>query len=218
MKIAGCRLIVFAKAPVPGQVKTRLIPAIGAKAAVALHEKLVLRSLAIAVNAGVGPVELWCAPSPEHPFFIHCAKKFQVEVRTQLEGDLGQRMAHAFYKTLEISTHVMLMGTDSPSLTCTDLKEAKAALQQDYDAVIIPAEDGGYVLLGLRQYSSNLFSGVSWGTEFVLEETRIRLRNLEWHWHELRKCWDVDRPEDLERLMFEEYKDLAEIIQRKDLL
>lgn len=218
MKIVGCRLIVLAKAPVPGQVKTRLIPTIGPKAAAALHEKLVFHSLSIAVNAGVGPVDLWCAPSSEHPFFIRCAREFRVEVHTQFEGDLGQRMAHAFHKTLELTTHVLLIGTGCPSLTCDDLRKAKAVLEQDNDAVIIPAEDGGYILLGLSQYSSELFSGVSWGAESVLEETRARLRNLGWSWYEMSKCWDVDRPEDLERLMLEGFKDLQEIVLINDVL
>ena len=194
---------MFAKAPIPGQVKTRLIPTIGAEAAAALHEKLVLHSLSIAVKAGVGPVDLWCAPSPKHPFFVQCAKEFQVDLHTQLEGDLGQRMAHAFRKTMRISTHVLLMGTDSPSLSRLGLRKAKAVLEQDYNAVIIPVEDGGYVLLGLCDYSPELFSGVSWGTELVLEQTRSCLRDLGWRWYELPKRWDLDRPEDLRRLMVE---------------
>ena len=201
VKITECRVIVFAKAPIPGKVKTRLIPAIGSRAAAALHERLVYHSLSTAVDAGVGAVDLWCAPSPEHPFFIECVKKFPVDVHTQSEGDLGQRMAHAFDKTMKISTHALLMGTDSPSLTCSDLRKAKAVLEQDYNAVIIPVEDGGYVLLGLCDYSPELFSGVSWGTQLVLEQTRVRLRHLGWRWYELPKRWDVDRPEDLRRLM-----------------
>jgi len=201
MKTTGCRLIVFAKAPVPGEVKTRLIPAMEPKAAAILHEKLVSQSLTIAVNAGVGPVDLWCTPSTEHPFFIHCVREFQVELHTQLDGDIGQRMAHAFSETLKISTYALLMGSDSPCLTCADLRKAKAVLQQDADAVISPAEDGGYVLLGLRRYTPELFSGISWGTELVLEQTRTRLRHLGWRWHELPERWDVDRPEDVKRLM-----------------
>ena len=185
-------------------MKTRLIPTIGSKAAAILHERLVYHSLSTAVNAGVGTVDLWCTPSPEHPFFIDCIKAFPIEVHTQVEGDLGQRMAHAFEKTMEISAHALLMGTDSPSLTCSDLREAKVALEQNYSAVIIPAEDGGYVLLGLRDYSPELFSGISWGTQLVLQQTRARLRHLGWRWYELPKRWDVDRPEDLRRLMADE--------------
>jgi glycosyltransferase A (GT-A) superfamily protein (DUF2064 family) len=71
------------------------------------------------------------------------------------------------------------------------------------DAVIGPAEDGGYVLIGLRRYAPELFKGVSWGTDLVLKETRERLRVLGWQWHELKERWDVDRPEDMKRLKSE---------------
>lgn len=205
MKRTDCHLIVFAKAPIPGKVKTRLLSSVGAKMASALHEQFVLSALNTAIQSEVGLVELWCTPSTKHPFFIHCAEKFKVKLYQQTEGDLGIRMAHAFYETLKKNYYALLMGTDSPSLTCTDLKEAKTFLQKGTRAVIGPAEDGGYVLLGLRQYEPQLFEGVSWGTDSVLEETRRRLRRLGWHWTELPKRWDVDRPEDVERLISEGY-------------
>jgi len=198
--LTNCRILVFAKAPIPGEVKTRLLSHMDGQAIAGLHEQLVLASLNTAVESKVGPVELWCSPSKEHPFFLQCAEKFQVELHQQMEGDLGRRMAHAFGETLKRVPMALLMGGDCPSLTCDDLKEAKAALCQRAQAVISPAEDGGYVLIGLRQYESLLFEGISWGTGSVLEETRERLRRLGWNWQELPQRWDVDRPEDVERL------------------
>lgn len=215
MKTTSGHLILFAKAPEPGQVKTRLIPAIGAKAAASLYERMVLHCLTTAVNSGFGKVDLWCAPSARHPFFIRCAKKFNVELYTQCEGDIGQRMAHAFYETLKETAPVLLMGSDSLCLTSTDLKNAKELLQHDVDAVIGPVEDGGYVLLGLHRYASELFSGVSWGTELVMEQTRRRLCDLGWRWHELPLLWDVDRPEDVRRLVLEGYIDLFSQFNKK---
>ena len=209
MEKRGSRLVVFAKAPMPGQVKTRLIPTMGAQAAATLHEKLIFHSLATTIKAGVGAVELWCTPSHEHPFFIRCAREFQVELRKQRGGDIGQRMAHAFYETLKISDSVLLIGSDVPCLTCADLKEAMALLQEKVDAVISPAEDGGYVLLGLRRYTSKIFSGISWGTDLVVAQTRTCLRSLGWHWHELSTRWDVDRPEDVQRLILEGFGHLV---------
>ena len=203
MKKKGCRLILFAKAPIPGQVKTRLIPSMGATGAAALHEKLVFQCLARAVDAGVGPVELWCSPNTGHPFFTRCSTEFQIELHTQPEGDLGRRMECAFNKTFKRASSALLMGTDCPSLTQADLKEASEAFVQGADAVIGPAEDGGYVLLGLRQYNPGLLTGISWGTGSVLSQTRGRLRRLGWRWHELQERWDVDRPEDIERLILE---------------
>ena len=195
-----CSILVFAKAPISGEVKTRLLPLMNAEAATTLHKKLVFDILSVAVESKVGSVELWCTPSIEHPFFIQCAEKFKVELHRQIEGDLGRRMAYAFDKTLERAPMALLIGTDCPSLTSNDLKESKEVLEQGTPVVITPVEDGGYVLIGLRQYEPTLFEGISWGTSSVLEETRERLRRLRWRWRELTERWDVDLPEDVERL------------------
>jgi rSAM/selenodomain-associated transferase 1 len=203
IKPFDCCLIVFAKAPIPGRVKTRLIPFIGEEAATALHQKLVSHCLSIASEASITPVELWCSPSSRHPFFIHSGKEFRLDLHTQPKGDLGRRMAFAFGETLKKASSALLIGTDSPSLTPDDIKKAAEILTQSVDAVITPAEDGGYVLLGLRRLSLDLFSGIPWGTNAVMEETRLRLRRLKWKWHELPQRWDVDRPEDIERLRTE---------------
>jgi len=201
MERIDCRLMVFAKAPIPGRVKTRLIPVIGEKPASELYEKMVFHCLAEGIKAGVGPVDLWCTPSSDHPFFIHCAEKFQVKLHDQPEGDLGQRMGYAFSETLRISTYALLMGSDCPSLTSMDIRAAKDTLEKGHDAVIVPAEDGGYALLGLRLYAKELFSGIFWGTESVIKQTLMRLRGLGWQWQELPERWDVDRPEDLRRII-----------------
>jgi len=211
MKNSNCRIIVFAKAPIAGEVKTRLLPFIDAETVTALHQKLIFHALNTAVRSKMGPVELWCAPSVEHPFFLQCADKFQIGLHPQTEGDLGKRMAYAFGEALKRAPMALLMGTDCPSLTPEDLKEAKKALKQGAPVVISPAEDGGYVLIGLCQYESTLFEGISWGTASVLEETRERLRQLEWNWQELPQRWDVDRPEDVERLKVEGYLDSKDI-------
>ena len=207
MRKRDCRVVVFAKAPVPGEVKTRLVPSIDARTAAVLYEEMVSHALRTAVAAAAGPVDLWCAPSAEHPFFVRCSKEFKIKLRAQTEGDLGGRMAQAFSETLKISTCALLIGSDCPCLTQSDLREAASFLQHGVDAVIGPAEDGGYVLLGLSQSTPELFKGVPWGTASVLEETRTRLQSLGWRWHELPERWDVDRPEDLERLMDEGYFD-----------
>jgi rSAM/selenodomain-associated transferase 1 len=209
--MADCRLIVFAKAPLPGTVKSRLLPLLDAETIANLYEQLILRCLRTAVEAGVGPVDLWCTPSTEHPLFLDCSEEYQIELHQQTEGDIGKRMGHAFYETLKRSNSALLMGTDCPSLTCADLKEARKKLLQGVQAVISPTEDGGYALLGLSQYEPGIFEGISWGTRTVLEETRERLGRLEWHWYELPERWDVDRPEDVRRLMSEGYPELEGI-------
>ena len=205
MNIAGCRIIVFAKAPVPGRVKTRLIPSLGPSGAASLFERLVMRILSIAIDAQVGPVDLWCTPSAGHPFFRQCARKFPVSLFDQIAGDLGSRMAHAVRETLRSASTALLIGTDCPSLTSDDLRTGAGALRRGADAVISPAEDGGYVLIGLRRYAPELFSGISWGTGSVLHQTRERFSGLGWEWCTLSEQWDVDRPEDVERLKREDF-------------
>jgi rSAM/selenodomain-associated transferase 1 len=194
------RILIFAKAPISGRVKTRLLSSLNVERVMDLYKKLMIHTLKIVTRAAVGSIELWCTPTTDHPFFLHCAKRFKVSLRSQIEGDLGRRMAHAFEETLKQVPYAILIGTDCPSLTETDLKEAKETLIQGTPAVLIPAEDGGYVLIGLRKYDSFLFKGISWGSSSVLEETRTRLKKLGWQWRELEERWDVDRPEDVERL------------------
>jgi len=205
MKSKDLHIIVFAKAPIPGQVKTRLIPMMGPEAAAALYEKLVIHTLSIAVKANLGQIELWCSPSVKHPFFIRCAEDFRAKLYKQSVGDLGKRMGDALKKTLEKASYAILIGTDCPSFTEKDLKEAARAMKRGAKAVLGPAEDGGYVLIGMRHYSPELFIEIPWGTGSVMEETRKRLQRLGWRWHELRTFWDVDRPEDVERLVREGY-------------
>ena len=197
----SCRVLVFAKAPVPGQVKTRLAPALSEPAAAALHGQLVARTLRTALAAQTGPVELWCAPDAGDPFFAACAKAFDVILRDQGDGDLGTRMARALDASLESGVPALLIGSDCPALTAAYLRTAAAACSGGNDAVFGPAEDGGYVLIGLaRKPSEQLFEHMAWGSATVMRETRLRLERLGWRWIELATLWDVDRPEDLPRL------------------
>ena len=195
-----CRILVFAKAPAPGQVKTRLIPALGASAAAELHRQLVARTLRTAQAAALGPVELWCTPDAQDAFFSACAKDFGVRLRDQGAGDLGMRMARALQTVLAEGSPALLIGCDCPALSAEYLREAAAACAGGHDAVFGPAEDGGYVLIGLaRSPSLRLFENMTWGSRTVMQETRTRLARLGWRWIELATLWDVDRPEDLSR-------------------
>lgn len=101
MKFPDAELLVFAKAPDPGAVKTRLIPALGERRAAGIHAALVRRALGVAVEARLAPVSLWCSPSAAHPFFEECRKRYGVALHAQEGEDLGRRMAHALEGTLE---------------------------------------------------------------------------------------------------------------------
>jgi len=196
----GCRLIVFARAPTPGKVKTRLIPALGEAGAAALHRRLVMHSLRAATDAQLGPVELWCAPDAGDPFFRECERRFGVSLHSQGEGDLGTRMQRAFESALARARRAILVGSDIPALSAQYLRDAERALVGGDDVVIGPAEDGGYVLIALSRCDAELFRGIPWGGPKVLKETRRRIAALGRRLSELPALWDVDRPEDLERL------------------
>jgi rSAM/selenodomain-associated transferase 1 len=128
---------------------------------------------------------------------VHCC--CGVDLRSQSGADLGARMAAAF------TAHagpLLLIGTDCPALQAAHLAAAASALldDRDNDAVFIPVEDGGYVLVGLRRPQARLFEAIDWGSERVMAQTRQRMSELGLRWAELPTLWDVDRPADLLRL------------------
>ena len=193
---------MFAKAPVAGEVKTRLAPLLGPEGAAALHSGLVRHALSAAVQSRVGSVELWCTPDESHSFFARCAQDFGVALRRQEGADLGERMRRAFDAALAAGSPLIVIGSDCPTLREPDLQSAAHALLT-HDAVIAPAEDGGYVLVGLAKPAPALFDGVAWGTSAVLSQTRARIAAEALRCKELGTFWDVDRPEDYARLQRE---------------
>ena len=186
-------IAILSRAPVPGQTKTRLIPALGAQGAADLHRSFLHATVRTALQANLGPVTLWCTPDTSHPEFTACAALGPLTLHQQAEGDLGNRMLAT------INGPTLIIGTDCPALTPEHLQQAASALS-DNDAVLIPAEDGGYVLIGLRQPTASIFAEMTWGCATVLEQTRLRLRAACLRWVELPSLWDVDEPADLPRL------------------
>lgn len=182
-----------------GQVKTRLAALLGEQGAAQLHADLVRHALSTAMLAGVGRVELWCAPDQTHGFFGECASDVGVRLHRQRGEDLGARMAHAFEAAFAAGRQLILIGGDCPALAPADIERAAIALAS-HDAVVTPAEDGGYVLIGLARPVPGLFDGIAWSTASVMAATRERLHAAGARWHELSALWDVDRPEDYARL------------------
>ena len=197
MEFPEARIMVFAKAPIPGQTKTRLIPALGAEGAAELHERLVNHTLNTAIQANLCPVQLWCAAPPEHPFFSALLQRHPITLKQQQGADLGERMGNAFIDALTQSPYALLIGSDTPSLSHQDLHDALMALKNGCECVLNPAEDGGYVLIGLRRIDMAIFRNIIWGSHTVLEETRQRLQQQGMQWCELKTHRDIDRPEDL---------------------
>ena len=201
MQFPDSRILIFAKAPVPGRVKTRLIPSLGAEGAADLHGTLLEKTITQVVASGLAPVILWCAPSADHPAFLRLASECGITLETQMGRGLGDRMLWGADKDLEEAESVLLLGTDCPVISPAHLRQALRWLDSGRDAVIGPAEDGGYVLLGLKRTDHLLFGGMEWGTDRVLQGTKDRLSDLGWHWRELETLWDLDRPKDLKRYL-----------------
>jgi len=189
-------VIVFAKAPVAGLAKTRLAPALGHEGAAALAARMLAHTLAQAVEAGVGPVELCGAPDAEHPALKSAAAACGVPLTAQGSGDLGLRMHRALARALMLHGRALVIGTDAPALGAATLREAAARLL-DHGAVFVPALDGGYALVGLRRADPRWFSGMAWSTAGVMEATRQRLRAAGVRWAELPPVADIDEPQDL---------------------
>ena len=189
----------MAKAPVPGLAKTRLIPALGADGAAALAARMLQHTLAEALAAGLGPVTLCAAPDAAHPAFADVAREGRIALADQGGGDLGARMLRAFERALAQHAGALLVGTDAPALDATVLRAAHRQLH-DHDAVIVPAHDGGYVLIGLRRAEPQLFTDMPWSTPQVLALTRGRLREAGLRWAELPPLHDIDEPADLVHL------------------
>ena len=185
-------VIVFARAPVAGRVKTRL--GLGSAAAVRLHTRLIEKAVRTAREAHCGPVELH-ATAP-HRFF----STMKIKVRRQRGDDLGGRMHHALCDALRRHRRAIVIGADVPSLAPADLRRAARLLEGAADIVLAPAEDGGYALIGARRISLPIFTGVRWGSADVLAQTLRNIARAGLHYRLLRTVWDVDRPEDLARL------------------
>jgi hypothetical protein len=174
-------VLVFSRAPVPGRVKTRLVPRLGEWRAARLHARLTRHALRTARTAACGPVELY-------------------DTSKQRGADLGERMHHALACALRRHRGAIIIGADSPALRPRDLRCAARWLAGGCDVVLAPAEDGGYALIAAKRVSPLLFSRVAWGGPDVYETTVRKLVSLGYRWRTLEPVWDVDRPEDLERL------------------
>lgn len=188
--------IIFAKAPLAGQAKTRLIPALGAAGAAALAARMLAQTLSEAQEAALGTIELCVTPGPEMASWRGLAVPSGLIWSAQGQGDLGARMARAAQRASEKGEHCLLIGTDCPDLRAPQLREAAVALQ-DHDAVLIPALDGGYVLLGLQAFDARLFADMPWGTNAVAAETQRRIAQRQWTLSCLPALHDIDGPADL---------------------
>jgi uncharacterized protein len=197
------RLIVMAKAPLPGLAKTRLVPALGAEGAARLAARLLKHTLHEARAAQLGPVLLACAPDTAHAAFAAQAAQGGIDLAAQGEGDLGARMQRQFEQALddEGASRALVIGTDAPALDAAMLRRADAALAaHGVDAVLVPAADGGYALIGLKRTAPALFEAMPWGSAQVLAVTRERLAAAGLRHVELPPVHDIDVAADMQHL------------------
>lgn len=201
MKYKDTVILLFSRAPIPGEVNTRLIDHLGADGAANLQKELVNSRLEKFYEAGLCDTQLWCSPDCEHEFFLECKNKYGIELYNQEGVDLGARMSSAIESALKSHKYVVLVGSDAPVLGVEEIESAIKALKSGSPVVLVPAEDGGYVLIGMTRHYKEIFLTVPWGTDRVLNKTRGNIIALGLKHVELEPSWDIDRPEDYERYL-----------------
>ncbi|WP_319783898.1 TIGR04282 family arsenosugar biosynthesis glycosyltransferase [Oceanisphaera sp. IT1-181] len=208
------RIIVFAKAPIAGMAKTRLAGALGFERAAMLARHMLSSTLEACLTADIGPVELCMSPAADAPEWAQVLLPPQLILSSQGEGDLGSRMARAARRALsgnalsgysltnraelepQAQQQVLLVGTDCPQLSPELLRRAAQRLSTQ-DALLHPTWDGGYALLGLRQFSDYLFTDIPWSTPEVAALTQARLTQLGRRYTLAERLQDIDEPADL---------------------
>ncbi len=207
------RILIFSKAPLPGRVKTRLIPELGEQGAAAFSADLTRHIVQEVADSRLCPLQIWCEPDGSHALFQELHEAYGVEMKQQQGSDLGIRMGHAMADGLSTRRLVVLIGSDCPAITADYLEQALQVLAHGVSCVVGPAEDGGYVLVGQSVLNTDMFETVDWGTVDVLHQTRLRLRAAGLPWSELPALWDVDRSEDIARArgVMDKRQDAAEM-------
>lgn len=190
------KIIIFAKAPLPGFAKTRLIPALGVEGAARLARKMLFNTLREAIAAEIGAVELCVTPEINQAAWREIEFPAGIEISDQGDGDLGARLARAAKRGLAQDESVLLIGTDCVELNAPILRSAAVVLKHK-DVVIHPAADGGYALLGLARFHPLLFEDMAWSTDRVASETIGRIGQLGWSLEVGTTLHDIDEPDDL---------------------
>lgn len=195
---ASDMLLVFARNPVPGRVKTRLIGALSAQQATDVYVGLLRHTLEVAGVVNGGGARVYIDDDAPNPTLQRMLDRHGLPWRAQRGADLGARMLQAIAATLRTASRAVLIGSDCPEFDPDYLHSAFAALSTN-DVVIGPAADGGYVLIGMREPHAELFGDIAWGSSRVLAQTRQRLTQRRLDWHELPTLHDVDDAADLAR-------------------
>ncbi|MGD9602601.1 MAG: TIGR04283 family arsenosugar biosynthesis glycosyltransferase [Gammaproteobacteria bacterium] len=192
-------VVVFARRPIPGATKTRLVPALGAAGAARLYARLLARTLNEVTRVPGVQRCLYVDDADAVPWF-RARLPEDWRVRTQRGDTLGARMSQALTEVLAEHPRAVLLGSDIIDFETAHVVAALQALAGGDEAVVAPAADGGYWLIGLRRPCPTLFDGIGWGTPEVYAETVRRLAEAGMGWRALARCHDVDTPDDLAAL------------------
>jgi len=175
--------------------------------ATALYAAMLEQIISTITSGSLCNVKLVCAPDSQHSIFHDLQKNYKIELGTQQGSDLGERMFQAASASLLTYKSVVLLGTDCLQMTEYEIGQSLAQLQnRSIDALITPAYDGGYVLLGLNRIDQQLFSGIDWGTERVFEQTENILQQMNWCWKQNPKLHDIDTIDDLKDVYKNEHQ------------
>ena len=193
-------LILFAKSPVPGRVKTRLMPELDEQQAAQVATFLIEHTVQLALNNWQGPVALHAWPDPDHVVFKSLSATHDLVLASQSQGDLGEKMYNALRVVTDEGLPAAIMGCDVPHCPGRLLKDACDLLHGGRD-IIGPTSDGGYYLIGLQHPHAEIFKDVSWGSNSVMQRTLAAGRNCGVHFTQLASLQDIDRFEDLKRVV-----------------
>ena len=193
-------VLLFGRSPELGKVKKRLQSLIGVDKALSLHKAMCKRMLRLLRNIAIAETQFWVTSDSNQDFL--CSLSAGDSLIKQPDGSLGEKMLFAISQALGVPNKkgVLLIGCDCPAITATYLKEAASRLNQGAKLVLGPAEDGGYVLIGVNGVYPELFRDIDWGSKRVYIQTLSNARALGIDYVTLETLWDVDRPEDLVRL------------------
>jgi len=199
-KYPDIRLIMMARAPVAGQVKSRLARSIGNRRAAGIHHNMVQAQISKLLAANICPLELHVCPKVQHPLFMALRRRGVVRLERQFGDNLGSRMFHAIQSGLKRADSVVLIGADVPGISVEQIRQVCELLSGKNELVIMPADDGGYGLLAMRKLDAGLFRGVNWGTHRVCQQTVRRAMQLGIRYRLFSNCNDIDYQRDLPRL------------------
>jgi len=203
MQFSESMIILFAREPQPGKVKTRLIPVLGEDGACRLYTQLLDHALNTIIQAKISRLEICITPESQMDYFLLKNSPEDTVISRQIGNDLGKRMYHAMQSALNQYAKVVLIGSDCPFLDKNSFQQAMTALDS-YDMVFSPASDGGYVLVGANVAASKvmspIFEKIQWGSDVVMQQTRNALSANHVSWKELPVQHDIDQAEDLDKL------------------